>query len=51
MSTQRGNDRLITVTYSESTHLFLFLLSRAGNQLSLSNMAINRVGRKFENNL
>ena len=45
MSTQRGNDRLITV------HASFFLLAIARNQKSLSNMTINCVGRKFESNL
>ena len=45
MSTQRGNDRLITV------HAPFLVLAIAPNQKSLSNMAINCVGRKFENNL
>ena len=46
MSTQRGNDRLITV------HAPAFLvLDIAWNQKCLSNMTINWVGRKFENNL
>ena len=43
MSTQRGNDRLITV------HAAFLVLAIARNQKSLSNMAINCVGRK--NNL
>ena len=46
MSTERANDRLITV------HAPAFLvLAIARNQKCLSNMAINLVGRKFENNL
>ena len=45
MSTQRGNDRLITV------HAPFLVLAIAQNQKSLSNMTINCVGRKFENNL
>ena len=46
MSTERANDRLITV------HAPAFLgLAIAGNQKCLGNMAINWVGRKFENNL
>ena len=45
MSTQRGNDRLITV------HAAFLVLAIARNQKSLSNMAINCVGRKFKNNL
>ena len=45
MSTQRGNDQLITV------HAPFLVLAIARNQKSLSNMAINCVGRKFENNL
>ena len=45
MSTQRGNDRLITV------HAPFLVLAIARNQKSLSNMTINCVGRKFENNL
>ena len=46
MSTERANDPLITV------HVPAFLvLAIAGNQKCLSNMAINWVGRKFENNL
>ena len=43
MSTQRGNDRLITV------HAAFLVFAIARNQKSLSNMAINCVGRK--NNL
>ena len=45
MSTQRGNDRLITV------HPPFLVLAIARNQISLSNMAINCVELKFENNL
>ena len=45
MSTERKNDRLITV------HAPFLVLAIAGNQKSLSNMTINCVGRKFENNL
>ena len=45
MSTQRGNDRLITA------HAAFLVLAIARKQKSLSNMAINCVGRKFKNNL
>ena len=45
MSTQRGNDRPITV------HAPFLVLAIARNQKSLSNMTINCVGRKFETNL
>ena len=45
MSAERGNDRLITV------HASFLLFAIARNQISLSNMAINYIGRKFENNL
>ena len=45
MSAERGNDQLITV------HAPFLLFAIARNQKSLSNMAINCVGRKFENNL
>ena len=43
MSTERRNDRLITVHPP--------FLAFAPNQNSLSNMAVNGVGRKFENDL
>ena len=43
MSTERANDRVITV------HAPFLVLAIARNQKSLSNMAINCVGRKFEN--
>ena len=45
MSAELGNDQLITV------HAPFLLFAIARNQKSLSNMAINCVGRKFENNL
>ena len=45
MSTERGNDRLITV------YAPFLVLAIARNQKSLSYMAINCVGCKFENNL
>ena len=43
MSTKRANDRVITV------HAPFLVLAIARNQKSLSNMAINCIGRKFEN--
>ena len=46
MSTKHANDRLITV-HAPAFHV----LAIAGNQKCLINMAINLVGRKFENNL
>ena len=45
MSAERVNDRLIIV------HASFLLFAIARNQISLSNMAINCVWRKFENNL
>ena len=45
MSAERGNDRPITV------HAPFLLFAITQSQKSLSNMAINCVGRKFENNL
>ena len=45
MSTERGNNRLVTV------HAPFLVLAIAPNQKSLSNIVINGVERKFKNDL